>query len=242
MIVLSLGFGPVFVAVTTAANAGVPGRPGGPRGIAAQRLPAARRGARAGDLHRAGDEPHQGSARPLTPRPRARSPPGFSRGLAACAAFLVAAAVIGLRATNTRGEQRRRHGHERRAGCADTHGRGRAEGNPVAAAIGQHDDSRRTRPARRPLRAQPRPTCAAVAYRMLGSLSEADDAVQEAWLRLSRVRRGRDRQPRRLADDGRRARLPRHAPRPRPPARGAARLRRAGPGSSCHAVGIGPRA
>src|SRR5918995_3175405 len=30
----------------------------------------------------------------------------------------------------------------------------------------------------------------AVAYRMLGSLSEADDAVQEAWLRLSRSNAG----------------------------------------------------
>jgi RNA polymerase sigma factor (sigma-70 family) len=34
-----------------------------------------------------------------------------------------------------------------------------------------------------------RPHLRAVAYRMLGSLSEADDAVQDAWLRLSRADR-----------------------------------------------------
>jgi DNA-directed RNA polymerase specialized sigma24 family protein len=32
-----------------------------------------------------------------------------------------------------------------------------------------------------------RPHLRAVAYRMLGSLSEADDAVQEAWLRSTRA-------------------------------------------------------
>ena len=35
-----------------------------------------------------------------------------------------------------------------------------------------------------------RPHLRAVAYRMLGSLTEADDAVQGTWLRLSRSRTG----------------------------------------------------
>ena len=32
-----------------------------------------------------------------------------------------------------------------------------------------------------------RPHLRAVAYRMLGSVAEVDDAVQEAWLKLSRA-------------------------------------------------------
>jgi RNA polymerase sigma-70 factor (ECF subfamily) len=49
----------------------------------------------------------------------------------------------------------------------------------------------------------------AVAYRMLGSLSEADDAVQEAWLRLSRSDAD-EIEKRRMADNGRRPRVTEH--------------------------------
>ena len=43
---------------------------------------------------------------------------------------------------------------------------------------------------------QHRPHLRAVAYRMLGSLTEADDAVQEAWLRMDRADVGGVRNPR----------------------------------------------
>jgi len=52
-------------------------------------------------------------------------------------------------------------------------------GGKVTDPMGEHDWlTRRFEENRTHLRA--------VAYRMLGSLSEADDAVQEAWFRLSR--------------------------------------------------------
>ena len=63
----------------------------------------------------------------------------------------------------------------------------------------------------------------AVAYRMLGSLPEADDAVQEAWLRMDRADVSDVRQSARLADHRRRQHLPGHAARPQRPAGTAAR-------------------
>ena len=57
-----------------------------------------------------------------------------------------------------------------------------------------------------------RPHLRAVAYRMLGSLSEADDALQDAWLRLSRAdTRG---QPTTVARGARHATLADTASRP----------------------------
>ena len=61
----------------------------------------------------------------------------------------------------------------------------------------------------------------AVAYRMLGSLSEADDAVQEVLAPPQPLRHERRREPGRMADDGRRAGVPRHAALAQVAARGA---------------------
>ena len=68
-----------------------------------------------------------------------------------------------------------------------------------------------------------RPHLRAVAYRMLGSLSEADDAVQDAWLRFSRADTSDVENLRRMADDGRRAGEPEHAALTQVAARGIAR-------------------
>ena len=103
LFVISVGFGPVFVGVTTAANAGVPADKAG---LAASLLNASQQlGAALGlaifsalATSRTHDLLAQHSAAPdaLTA--------GFQRALQAGAVFILASAVIGLRATNTRGE------------------------------------------------------------------------------------------------------------------------------------------
>jgi predicted MFS family arabinose efflux permease len=103
LMVLSLGLGAVFVSVTTAAQEGVPADKaglaaalintstwlGGALGVA---IFSAIATSRTSDLLATG-----------TPPPEALTE-GFQRALVICAIFLVAAAVIALRATNTRGE------------------------------------------------------------------------------------------------------------------------------------------
>jgi hypothetical protein len=103
LLIMSFGLGAVFVGVTTAANAGVPPDNaglaaalvnastwiGGALGLA---IFSAISTSRAQDLLAAN-----------VPRPEALTA-GFHRALVACSIFLLAAAVIALRATNTRGE------------------------------------------------------------------------------------------------------------------------------------------
>ena len=103
LVIMAVGLGAVLVAVTTAANAGVPT---GQAGLAAGLLSTSQQlgtalglaifsaiaTARTSTLLAAGVP----GAAALTG--------GFQHALLACAFFLLAAAVIGLRATNTRGE------------------------------------------------------------------------------------------------------------------------------------------
>jgi EmrB/QacA subfamily drug resistance transporter len=103
LVLLALGLGAVFVSVTTAAQAGVPADKaglaaalintstwlGGALGVAIFSAIATSR--------------TQALAAAGTPPPEALTE-GFQRALVVCAIFLVAAAVIALRATNTRGE------------------------------------------------------------------------------------------------------------------------------------------
>jgi EmrB/QacA subfamily drug resistance transporter len=103
MLVLSLGFGPVFVGVTTAANAGVPADKAGLAAAllnASQQLGGALGLAIFSALATSRTEhllaAHTPPAEALTA--------GFHRALLAGSIFIVAAAFIALRATNTRGE------------------------------------------------------------------------------------------------------------------------------------------
>jgi hypothetical protein len=103
MLVLSLGFGPVFVGVTTAANAGVPADKAG---LAASLLNASQQLGGALGLAifsaLATARTHHLLAAHTPPADALTS--GFHRALLAGSIFILAAAVIALRATNTRGE------------------------------------------------------------------------------------------------------------------------------------------
>ena len=103
MLVLSVGFGPLFVGVATAANAGVPADKAG---LAAALLNASQQ--LGGSLGLAiftavATSRTQHLLAAHTPSPQALTS-GFSRALAVGSVFILASAVIALRATNTRGE------------------------------------------------------------------------------------------------------------------------------------------
>jgi EmrB/QacA subfamily drug resistance transporter len=103
MLVLSLGFGPVFVGVTTAANAGVPADKAG---LAAALLNASQQLGGALGLAiftaLATSRTHDLLAAQAPPAQALTA--GFQRGLLAGSVFILAAAIIALRATNTRGD------------------------------------------------------------------------------------------------------------------------------------------
>jgi EmrB/QacA subfamily drug resistance transporter len=104
MLVLSFGLGPMFVAVTTAANAGVPADKAG---LAAALLNASQQlgGALGLAIYSAIATSRTRELLAAHVPPSHALTEGFSRALLVGSIFILAAAVIGLRATNTRGEQ-----------------------------------------------------------------------------------------------------------------------------------------
>jgi EmrB/QacA subfamily drug resistance transporter len=104
LLVLSFGLGPMFVGVTTAANAGVPADKSG---LAAALLNASQQlgGALGLAIYSAVATSHTHHLLAAHASPAHALTGGFSRALLVGSIFLLAAAPIGLRATNTRGEQ-----------------------------------------------------------------------------------------------------------------------------------------
>jgi EmrB/QacA subfamily drug resistance transporter len=103
LVIMAIGIGAVLVAVTTAANAGVPPDQAG---LAAGLLSASQQLGTALGLavFTAIAAARTSALLAAHARPGEALTGGFQRALLACAFFLLAAAVIGLRATNTRGE------------------------------------------------------------------------------------------------------------------------------------------
>ena len=104
MVIMSLGVGPMFVGVTTAANSGVPADKAG---LAAALVNASQQvgGALGLAIFTALATSHTNTllAQHIAPVHALNS--GLQRGLLASAIFLLASAFVALRATNTRGEQ-----------------------------------------------------------------------------------------------------------------------------------------
>ena len=104
MLVLSLGFGPVFVGVTTAANAGVPPDKAGLAAALLERLAAARRRARLWRSSPRSPPPTRNHLLAAHTPPAQALTSGFQRALLVGSIFILASAVIALT----------RHQHPRR--------------------------------------------------------------------------------------------------------------------------------
>jgi EmrB/QacA subfamily drug resistance transporter len=110
MVIMSLGMGPMFVGVTTAANAGVPKDKAG---LAAALVNASQQvgGALGLAIFTALATSHTNHLLAGHVRPQHALTSGLQLGLLASSAFLLVASFIGFRATDTRGEQQDPLGH-----------------------------------------------------------------------------------------------------------------------------------